>query len=118
MSKNFEDVKIDAARLFIATSWFCTSNLLQLVDFLKWLAQTIKQALLGYLTFYSYNSYNFLFIKMSSNTVHPKGMSPSCMRYVAVLLVFSLKLTHVKMKGPHKIDSTSIWFLIKVIFIP
>ena len=39
---------------------------------------------------------------MISNTVNPKGMSPSRMRHVTVLLVFSLKLTHVKMKGPDK----------------
>ena len=39
---------------------------------------------------------------MISNTVNTKGMSPSCMRHVAVLLVFSLKFTYVKMKGPNK----------------
>ena len=40
---------------------------------------------------------------MSSNTVNPKGMSPSCMKHVTVLLVYSLKFTHVKMKGPKKL---------------
>ena len=39
---------------------------------------------------------------MISNTVNPKGMSQSCMRHVTVLLVFSLKFTHIKMKGPNK----------------
>ena len=39
---------------------------------------------------------------MISNTVNPKGMSLRRMRQVAVLLVFSLKFTHVKMKGPNK----------------
>ena len=42
------------------------------------------------------------YIMMISNTVNPKGMSPSRMRHVTVLLVFSLKFTHVKMKGPNK----------------
>ena len=39
---------------------------------------------------------------MISDTVNPKGMSLSRMRHVTVLLVFSLKFTHVKMKGPNK----------------
>ena len=39
---------------------------------------------------------------MVSNTIISKGMSPSRMRQVMVLLVFSLKFTHVKMKGPNK----------------
>ena len=33
---------------------------------------------------------------MIRNTVNPKGMSPSRKRHVAVLLVSSLKFTHVK----------------------
>ena len=40
---------------------------------------------------------------MISNTVNPKCMSPSSMRQVAVLLVFSLTFTHAKMKGPNKL---------------
>ena len=40
---------------------------------------------------------------MISNTVKPKGMSPSGMRHVGVLLVFSLKFAHVKIKGPNKL---------------
>ena len=39
---------------------------------------------------------------MISNTVNPKGMSPSRMRHVAMLFIFSLKFTHVKMKGTNK----------------
>ena len=39
---------------------------------------------------------------MISDTVNPKGMSPSRMRHVTVLLVFSSKFTHVKMKEPNK----------------
>ena len=39
---------------------------------------------------------------MISNTVNSKGMSPSHMRHVAVLLVFSLKFTK-KMKGTNKL---------------
>ena len=39
---------------------------------------------------------------MVINTVIPKGMSPSHKRKVTVLLVFSLKFTRVKMKGPNK----------------
>ena len=36
------------------------------------------------------------------NTGIPKGMSLSRIRQVAVLLVFSLKITYVKMRGPNK----------------
>ena len=39
---------------------------------------------------------------MISDTVNLKGMSLSHMRHVTVLLVFSSKFTHVKMKGPNK----------------
>ena len=35
---------------------------------------------------------------MISNTVNPKGMSPSRMRQVMVLLFFSLKFTHVEVE--------------------
>ena len=36
------------------------------------------------------------------DVVNPKGMSPSHMRHVT-MSVFSLKFTHVKMKGPKKL---------------
>ena len=39
---------------------------------------------------------------MISNTVNPKGMSPSPMRHLTVLLVLFFKFTHVKIKGPNK----------------
>ena len=41
---------------------------------------------------------------MISNTDNPKGMSPSRMRHVTVLLVFSLLFTCLKMKGPNKLN--------------
>ena len=49
---------------------------------------------------------------MISNTVNPKGMSPSCMRHVTVLLVFSLKFTYVKMKGPNKCHQFLQYFIL------
>ena len=45
-------------------------------------------------------SHDKLYIMMISNTVNPKGKSPSRMRHVMVLLVFSLKFTNVKMQDP------------------
>ena len=39
---------------------------------------------------------------ITNDTVNQKGMSPSCMKHLAVLLVFSLAFTSVEMKGPNR----------------
>ena len=44
---------------------------------------------------------------MISDTVNLKGMSPSHI-HLAILVVFSSKFTHVKMKGPSKSNQIQI----------
>ena len=56
----------------------------------------------------------FINIMIISNTVILKGLSPNCMRQVTVLLVFSLKFTHVKMKEPNKSIQPENLALVKI----